>query len=82
MTFWKWLRLVHSGKDEASSKRFYGGIIIILTLGILFLVVWGICPTGTWGKIEGTVQYVFTVGASLIGLNTIIDLYKIRKEKK
>jgi hypothetical protein len=82
MTFWNFLKVVHSGSEDGSAKRVYGGLIIIALLVILYFTAHKIIPLEIWDKIESTFQYIFTVGATLLGLNTAIDIFKVIKNGK
>jgi len=79
--FFNWVKMVHSGKSDASAKRVYGGLIIIALLVIVYLVIWGVCPVETWKEIKSTIEFMFTVGAGLLGLNVLIDIWKVQKGK-
>jgi|GEM_PF-3858765 len=79
--FFKWVKMVHSSKSDASAKRVYGGLIIIALLVIVYLVVLKVCPIGVWKNIKSTVEFMFTVGAGLLGLNVLIDIWKVQKGK-
>lgn len=79
---WDFFKKVHAGTEEASAKRIYGGIIIIAILCILYFTALKLVTNDVWINIQSTVEYFFTIGASLLGLNTIIDLYKVKKSKQ
>jgi len=79
---WQFFKVIHSGSEEGSSKRIYGGLIIIAMLILIYLVTLLPVPLEIWDAIETFVTYAFTIGATLLGLNTIIDIAKIRKPKQ
>ena len=79
---WRFFKLTHSGSDEGSAKRLYGGLIIIATLVIVYFVALQLVPVNVWTEIESTLQYIFTIGATLLGLNIAVDLTKIATSKK
>lgn len=70
VSFWRWLRLVHSGADE-SSKRVYGGLSLIALIAILYLTGFAVIPVDIWTAIEAYVNTLTIVAASLLGLDTI-----------
>lgn len=78
---WEFFKRVHAGTEEASAKRVYGGLIIISLLCILYFVSLKLVPKDVWLEIQSTVEYMFTIGASLLGLNTIIDIYKVKRSR-
>ena len=82
MTFFSWVKSVFSGSEEASAKRVFGSITLIAMVVLLYFVAHKLIPLDIWDKIEGTVQYIATIGASLLGLNTIIDIYKVARNGK
>lgn len=82
VAIWQFFKVIHSGSDEGSAKRFYGGIIIVSLLVLMYFASLGLIPVDTWIELEGTFQYVFTIGATLLGLNIAVDLTKIAIEKR
>ena len=82
VALWQFFKVIHSGSEEGSAKRMYGGIIIIAMLTLMYFASLGLIPVDTWIEIEGTFQYVFTIGATLLGLNIAVDLTKIAIEKR
>lgn len=82
MTFWKWLAAVHSSGDEASSKRFYGGIGWIAVIAFAYLVGYKVIPVDVWNDIEGFVTTVTYLATGLLGLDTLKNgIIMLKKDK-
>ena len=79
---WRFFKAVHSASEDGSAKRVYGGLIIVALLTALYLVLLEVVPLKIWAEVESTFQYIFTVGASLLGLNLSVDIFKAIKERK
>lgn len=83
--FWNWIKMVHSHSDEASSKRFYGGIIILNCIIVFDLFSKGVFKIGDWNTLYSAWFTLLFVGVALISistlekLSTIIANFKIKK---
>lgn len=62
-TFWKYLKEVHSKESEASAKRFYGAITIMVTLIMICIFR------------HDDLYNTFLAGCGLLGLG-IIEKFK------
>ena len=93
MTFWEtikflvkkgliFLRDVHVSDNATSSKRFYGGIGFLAMLVLLYLVGYNTVSLFIWEKIQGTIEFVITICAGLIGLDTVRQIFDTMKGKK
>ena len=80
--FWDWIKLAHSSSDEASSKRLYGGIIIINCILVFDLFSKGIFPVSNWNIMySGWFTMLFT-GAGMISLAVIEKVAQIIADVK
>jgi hypothetical protein len=60
----KYLKLIHSAMSDVSSKRFYGGIVVIVTLVMICIFR------------HGDLYYTFLGGCGLLGLGILDKLKK------
>lgn len=79
---WEFIKLVHSGSDLASSKRFYGGIITMAVLTLLYLFASKLFPPDMWTAMEDAIMAIFYVAAGLLGIGTVLEGYKTYSEVK
>lgn len=68
---WEFYKKIHSGSEEGSAKRFYGGIIIVALLVAFYLFGKEVFPQTVWISMRDTFEYLFLIGATLIGLGVI-----------
>lgn len=79
-SLWKFIKDIHSSSDGASAKRFYGGIIVMACLILLYLFSAGFGKWFTipiWDKVQNTLENFFLIGASMIGLDTVRQIWSI-----
>jgi hypothetical protein len=72
--FWSWIALAHSSSDEASSKRFYGGIGFLSCIVMLYLFAAGVFPAVVWMQIS---PYWVILLSSSLGLISLAVLEKV-----
>lgn len=83
--FWDWIKLAHSNLDEASSKRFYGGVIILNCIIVFDLFAKGVFSITNWTSLYSAWYSLLFIGAALISISTIEKLamiianFKIKK---
>lgn len=77
INLWNWIKLVHSQSDEASSKRFYGGIIILNCIIVFDLFAKGIFPIAHWIDLYSAWYSLLFIGAALISISTLEKLANI-----
>lgn len=74
------LMRIHSAAEDASAKRFYGGLIILTSLVVIYMVAWGITPVDVWKELSDTLEYVVVIAAGLLGAGAVVDIFKIRRQ--
>lgn len=74
---WRFFKDVHSGSKTESSKRLYGGIIIIALLTLMYFVALGLTPLDLWKGIEGMWEIALYIGSGLLGLGAISEIVQM-----
>lgn len=69
--FWDWIKLAHSQSDEASSKRLYGGLIVISCLVSFFLFSAQVFSTKAWVILAPYWTFLLIMGVGLISLGVV-----------
>lgn len=77
IVFWNWVKLAHSQSDEASSKRLYGGILILNCIIVFDLFGKGIFPIDSWQTIYAGWYSLLFIGSALISISTLEKLASI-----
>ena len=77
INFWNWIKLAHSSSDDASSKRLYGGIIVLNCLVIFDLFSAGIFKHDAWKELASYWNFSLILGASMISVEVIIKLASV-----
>jgi hypothetical protein len=80
--FWDWIKIAHSSSDEASSKRFYGGIIVINCIIILYLFSAGVFKLIVWTNIAPYWIILLVSGLGLISLSVLEKIIQLITELK
>ena len=80
--FWDWIKLAHSSSDEASSKRFYGGIIVINCIIILYLFSAQVFKPSVWTTIAPYWIILLLSGMGLISLSVLETIVQLITELK
>ena len=84
-SLWHWIKEIHAAGDGASAKRVYGGIIIIACSILLYLFSRGseyYFTIPIWKEIKDTMENFFLIGASLVGLDTVRQIWSIGAGKQ
>ena len=83
--FANWLKIVHSNSDEASSKRFYGGIILLNCILAFDLFSAGVFSPDYWNILYSAWYSLLFIGFALLSISTVEKLaavianFKIQK---
>ena len=72
--FWDWIKVAHSSSDEASSKRLYGGILILSCIITFILFAQGVFPIENWQAIYSGWYSLLFIGFGLISVSTVEKL--------
>lgn len=80
--FWDWIKTAHSSSDEASSKRFYGGIIVINCIIILYLFSAQVFKSNVWTNIAPYWIILLMSGLGLISLSVLEKIIQLVTELK
>lgn len=75
--FWNWIKLAHSSSEEASSKRLYGGIMILSCIVLFFLFSAGIFDMGAWPQIAPYWTFLLVLGVALISISTVEKIAQV-----
>lgn len=81
-SFLRWVKLVHSSSDEASAKRFYGGIGFLTCVILLYLVALGAISMKTADDLQSYWEFMLAISSSMIGLGTAETIFKAKYNKK
>lgn len=76
------LKLAHSQSDEASSKRLYGGLIILNCLAVFDLFSKGVFPVANWSIMYPGWFTLLFIGAGMISLSVIEKVAQIIADVK
>ena len=63
-----WLAQIHSEHDKLSSKRFYGGLLIVSVIVLAYME-----------KSPAILEPMLYTGAGLVGFNTVVNIAKAIK---
>lgn len=83
MNFFNWLKTIHSNSDDASSKRFYGGIAWIAIIILTYLTAYKFVDIEVWRKMETFITTITLLATGLLGLDTVKNgIQYFKKDKK
>ena len=71
MNFFNWLKTVHSNDNDASSKRFYGGIAWVAIIILTYVTAYKFVDIEVWQKMETFITTITFLATGLLGLDTI-----------
>jgi hypothetical protein len=74
--YYEWMKLIHSASEDASAKRFYGGIGFLNCIIIYYFVCFGKIDSTIWEKVAPGWDFLLTLSVGMIGLGMIETLQK------
>jgi len=80
--FWDWVKLAHSSSDEASSKRFYGGIIVLNCIVIFYLFSAQVFKPAIWVNMAPYWIILLMSGLGLISLSVLEKIIQLITDLK
>ncbi len=80
--FWDWIKLAHSSSDDASSKRLYGGIIVLNCIIIFYLFSSQVFKQEVWTFVAPYWLILLMSGLGLISLSVLEKVVQIITELK
>jgi FtsH-binding integral membrane protein len=75
--FWDFIKLAHSSSDEASSKRLYGGIIVLSCLASFYLFSAEVFSLKAWTVMAPYWTFLLLSGIGLISISLVEKLAQI-----
>ena len=75
--FWDWIKLAHSSSDEASSKRLYGGLLILSCITVFMLFCAGVFSIAAWTTMFAAWFIMLISGLGLISLAVLEKVTQI-----
>lgn len=85
--FWDWIKDIHASTADASSKRVYGGIMVLSAVGSFLCWGKGWFPLETFtGPLYAAWTLLLIIGSGMISIEVLIKLAeviaKLKGEKK
>lgn len=77
IALWNWVKLAHSSSEEASTKRLYGGIIVLNSILTFDLFAKGVFSLEAWTTLYSGWYSLLFMGAALISISTLEKLAMI-----
>jgi len=71
INFWNWIKLAHSSSEDASSKRLYGGVIILVCLFVFIAFSAGWFPIKAWPTLYPAWFTLLFIGSGMISLAVV-----------
>jgi hypothetical protein len=82
LKFWDWIKIAHSSSDEASSKRLYGGIIVLNCIIIFYLFSSSVFKPEVWTFVAPYWLILLMSGLGLISLSVLEKVVQIIADLK
>ncbi len=80
--FWDFIKIAHSSSDEASSKRLYGGIIVLNCIIIFYLFAAQVFKLDAWTPLAPYWLILLMSGLGLISLSVLEKIVEVITELK